>query len=250
MINQGLKLMMMGAKSGGIIGQQAYTSPGIYTWVCPAGVTSVCVVMVGGSGQGPTYQYGGGLNYKNNIAVTPGNSYTVKVGGIAGGMTQANNQSYFIDASFMVGAGPDRSGGNGGGNGGRDGSGGGGAGGYSGDGGSEYSGSMAGAGGGGGAGSYFHDTDLGIQYPKGGGGVGILGQGPSGGSSAIQYGPTDSDDGSSIGHGGSGGGDGIYNQGGLYGGGPAGGYNGCASGAVRIIWGAGRAFPSTNTGNL
>ena len=42
--------------------------------------------------------------------------------------------------------------------------------------------------------------------------------------------------------------------GGLYGGGGGGGVLGPSaiggSGAVRIIWGTGRAFPSTNTGNL
>jgi hypothetical protein len=43
-------------------------------------------------------------------------------------------------------------------------------------------------------------------------------------------------------------------SGGPYGGGGPGADNqtivGAASGAVRIIWGADRAFPSTNTGNL
>ncbi|NCX94319.1 MAG: hypothetical protein EBX40_06565, partial [Gammaproteobacteria bacterium] len=33
-------------------GQQSYTTPGTYTWVCPAGVTSVSVVCVGGGGAG------------------------------------------------------------------------------------------------------------------------------------------------------------------------------------------------------
>ena len=31
-------------------GQQAYTTAGTYSWVCPAGVTSVSVVAVGGGG--------------------------------------------------------------------------------------------------------------------------------------------------------------------------------------------------------
>ena len=31
-------------------GQQAYTTAGTYSWVAPAGVTSVCVVCVGGGG--------------------------------------------------------------------------------------------------------------------------------------------------------------------------------------------------------
>ena len=35
-----------------VVGQQAYTTPGIYNWTAPAGVTSVCVVAVGGGGGG------------------------------------------------------------------------------------------------------------------------------------------------------------------------------------------------------
>ena len=33
-------------------GQQAYTTAGTYSWVAPAGVTSVSVVCVGGGGHG------------------------------------------------------------------------------------------------------------------------------------------------------------------------------------------------------
>ena len=46
------------ATSGGasvVQGQQEYTSSGSYTWVCPAGVTSVSVVCVGGGGAGNLY---------------------------------------------------------------------------------------------------------------------------------------------------------------------------------------------------
>src|SRR3989344_5230709 len=68
-----------------VSGEQPYTSPGTYSWTAPAGVTSVSVVAVGGGGGGG-YQWsyhggaGGGLGWKNNIAVTPGQSYTVVVG--------------------------------------------------------------------------------------------------------------------------------------------------------------------------
>lgn len=140
--------------------------------------------------------------------------------------------------------------------------GGGGAGGYSGNGGSggnddlggNYSSGQSGSGGaGGGGGSYLGFSDL---NGSSGGGVGILGEGDSG-SGAVGL------DNLQIigGGGGSGGSDGPYgyfsNKGGTgdFGGGaavqarfarkrPAG------NGAVRIIWGSGRAFPSTNTGNL
>lgn len=66
-------------------GQQEYTSVGTYSWVCPAGVTSVSVVSVGAGSTGASESYGGGgggLGYKNNISVTPGNSYTVVVGSV------------------------------------------------------------------------------------------------------------------------------------------------------------------------
>ena len=41
-------------------GQQAYTTAGTYSWVAPAGVTSVSVVAVGGGGGGVGQGGGGG----------------------------------------------------------------------------------------------------------------------------------------------------------------------------------------------
>ena len=71
-------------------GQQGYGTPGTYTWVAPALVTSVSVVTVGGGGAGGYYapgsgvKYpgggGGALAYANNITTIPGNSYSVVVG--------------------------------------------------------------------------------------------------------------------------------------------------------------------------
>lgn len=222
-------------------GQQQFTTAGTYSWTCPAGVNSVSVVAVGAGATGTTNQSGGGggLGYKNNIPVTPGNTYTVVVGapGVPGG------DSYFINTTTVRGIGGTRADagggyvGDGGGNGGAGVTdaggyvGGGGAGGYAGNGGAgtalNSTAFNAGAGGGG-AGS------SGAMF-GGGGGVGLLGQGNSGTTS---------------GAGGSGGTSGTTGSaGGVYGGG--GGYNTSGGvGAVRIIWGANRAFPSTNTGNL
>ena len=141
-------------------GQQAYTTPGTYTWVAPTDVTSVSVVAVGGGGY--FAGGGGGLGWKNNIVVTPGSSYTVVVGarGIDSTATSAG-QSFFINNTTVCGG----AGGNGytgaggtftgdgGGNGGAGGGGfgggaqGGGAGGYSGNGGTAYGAAATGGGG-------------------------------------------------------------------------------------------------------
>lgn len=65
-------------------GQTVYTSAGSYSWVAPANVTSVSVVCVGAGGGAGMYNGGGGgggaLFYRNNISVTPGNTYTIVVG--------------------------------------------------------------------------------------------------------------------------------------------------------------------------
>ena len=256
-----------------------------YSWTAPAGVTSVSVVAVGaggggiGPGGGQNYGIGGGgggLGYKNNISVTPGQSYTVKVGGKGNRGAHGSGQtdptspspnkgdSYFIDASTVRGGGGEggysssnggRGGdytGDGGGNGGRGGpsvnsggnkGGGGGAGGYAGNGGDGMN-----AGGNGGTGTAGQGGAGGGSF-GGGGGVGLNGQGTSANFSWNN------------GAGGSGGGDGTgYAQGGT--GGNYGGGGGCVDnaagngseggqGAVRIIWntsGNARSFPSTNVG--
>lgn len=235
-------------------GQTQYTSGGTYSWVAPDGVESVCVVCVGGGSNGRCLvlsggsliinasSAGAGLGWKNNIPVIPGNSYTVTVG--AGGTSGGN--SNFVNSSTVQGIGGNW-GGNGGtftGDGGGDGGnyvfaangGGGAAGGYTGKGGTGTTGSgsapVSGSGGGYGGG-----------YRRGGGGVSYFGKGADGGSN---------------GAGGSGGSNGGTYLGGTHGGGSGTGpntssttfYGSGGAGFVRIIWGDGRAFPDTNTGNL
>jgi hypothetical protein len=260
-------------------GQQEFTTAGTYSWTAPAGVTIVSVVSVGAgsggvwNGSGGGGGAGGGLGWRNTIRVTPGQTYTVVVG--AGSVASATTSSkggdsYFINTTIVAGLGGAGAGsgltggiggsyvGDGGGNGGNGGTaassayggGGGGAGGYAGNGGNGATihtlpgGNGAGGGGGGGSGS----TGAGFG---GGGGVGIYGQGANGAGGSA------SDDASSAGQPGSNGSVGTLGNGGLYGGGGSGGDttlivgrgNG-VDGAVRIIWGPNRAFPSTNTGNL
>lgn len=239
------------------VGQQAYTAPGTYTWVAPAGVTSVSVVAVGAA-----WVQAGALSYKNNISVTSGASYTVKVPNGPSSYCSAPytnicySPAYFKDLTTVVAGRYTYRIGDGGGNGGVLTSGGaGGAGGYSGNGGN---GGSNGAGGGGGGGGTNPCGGGG-----GGGGVGLLGQGASGVAGTAGSGRTFG----SGGTGGSGGGNGgcgviqcgapfwvncgTSGLGGSYGGAGFGGcYGRLCNAAVRIIWGPGRAFPSTNTGNL
>lgn len=78
------------------IGQATYTTPGLYTWVCPAGVTSISFAVLSAGAQGYQSGYctcpcnvftwggagggGGGMGYKNNYGVTPGSAYSLQVG--------------------------------------------------------------------------------------------------------------------------------------------------------------------------
>lgn len=264
-------------------GDILYSTPGTYTWVAPEGVTNVSVVCVGGGGGGGLSTTagagggGGGLGWKNNIAVIPGESYTVVVGTSgsysfpASATPNDGGDSYFIDLNTVAGkggkGGPAGSAncsgdtvggtyvGDGGGNGGTGGctgltstgGGGGGAGGYTGNGGAggALSGVDAQAGsGGGGQGGEAVATSSG----NGGGGVGVYGQGSDGSGGALGgVGGSGGTDGSSSGIGGKFGGGGA----GKYETGTPTGVNGNGGvGAVRIIWpGNTRAFPTTNVFN-
>jgi len=220
-------------------GQDAYTTPGSYSWVAPAGVTSVSVVCVGGAAR-----CGAGLGYKNNYSVTPSSSYTVVVGA-GNAHSSTGNDSYFVSTAVVKGGKPVSQTvgggyvGDGGGNGGNSNEqGGAGAGGYAGNGGNAGSTSDGenGAGGGGGGGG----SNASIPGGGAGGGVGILGQGANGVGGS----------GTAAGTPGSGGSGKLYGGGGTY---PVDGsdFTPGGDGAVRIIWpGSTRTFPSTNTGNL
>jgi len=282
------------------VGQQAFTTAGSFSWVAPADVSSVAIVAVGrgGTGGGTALANccngyggggggGGGLGYKNNRAVTPGNSYTVVVGG---------TDSYFCSPSVVKGGGggngsvstcaPNTASsgiagtytGDGGGNGGlggvngstqggapaNNGGAGAGAAGYAGNGGNggraaRGGGITAGAGGGGGGGGTNNNRG------SGGGGVGILGQGGNGAAGTNYIFPETCASQPVPATGGGGGSGGVSGQGalccstnafgGVYGGGGGGSnwniYSGGPGGvgAVRIIWGPSRSFPSTGTGN-
>lgn len=272
--------------SGSGISQQDFTSSGTFTVPTGVTEVSAVVVGGGGGGGNATNDdepgaggAGGGLSY-GTFSVTPGESLTVTVGsggqngatgGTGGTSSLSRGGTTLLSGGGGSGGSSTDSGASGGGTGGssggteRDGGGtggnggatsdsstgaggGGGAAGYSGNGGEGAdrgsNNATAGSGGGGGGGGSGSSTRGGA----GGGGVGILGEGASGAAGS----------GSTGGGGGSGGNDGSDStsstgaNGGSYGGGGAGGRNNNGGGdgqpgAVRIIWGPGRSYPSTLT---
>lgn len=251
-------------------GEAVFTTAGTFSWTPPVGVESVCVVCVGAGGSGNRIFNGvygtggqaGALAYTNNIDIKNISSLLVEVGGTSALYLGPSTSSTCVakaDSFVRVGTGGDGGGANvlqpsrvpmttGGG----------GAAGYGPT--NWYSKGAYGnttplfnttsnrptagnhGGGGGGAGGYN-------ACGGGGGGVGLYGQGANGAGGF--EGGVDSTGGGG-GSGGSSGGNGsssIGGNGGNYGGAGGGGLNGSNGGngglgAVRIIWGDGRSFPS------
>ena len=290
--NRTFRIRWEGTNIGAIDTEAYYTNPGTYTWTCPPNVNTISVVMVGGGGGASQDESGGGggggLAYKNNITVTPGQTYTVTVGagGARGAYGQRGGKGGDSSAFGVIayggrgtgdpnpgygGAGGGYANADGGGTGGAGGdgnrrtiadtgqnSGGGGAGGYTGNGGrgADYNSNnqTAGSGGAGGGGGNGGPGEYG---GGGGGGTGLFGLGTNGAAGVSgSYG-------SGGGRGGSGGGAGDYNYASYYGGngGFPGGGGGAddgpggvgGGGAVRIVYnfaGDNRQFPSTNVGSV
>lgn len=248
-------------------GEAEFTTAGSFTWNVPGNVTSCSVVCIGAggksgignSGQGAG---GGGLAYKNNISVTPGQQASIVVGapgnhssyqGNSGGASsftyggtattangggggQGDNSSGGSPGGGGSPSGSYTGGGNGGG-GGQDqnnwgGPGGGGAGGYSGTGGagasttSDGSNATSGGNGSGGAAGGGGKGGQSESGGGGGGGVGIYGTGNNGGGGGGQpqnkVGGTGGGGGSAGQNGGNGSADLHGGQGGNYGGGHGG----------------------------
>ena len=224
-------------------GQVLFESSG--SWVVPAGVTSISMVAVQSGDSGDTT--GSTVTYNSTVICRALNRSRIGDGGGDGGAAGSSRGS-----TIWYGGG------------------GGGAGGYAGNGGKGGSAGSASEsptagnnGGGGGGGANRGSGGAGAL----GGGVGVLGQGANGvaGTQALESNGTPGGAGSGgVGRkygGGAVGTSGSYlaNQGGAL------SYKnnvpvtpgqmvsiaiGGTNGAVRIIWGPGRAFPSTNTGNV
>jgi hypothetical protein len=265
-----------------------YYVPGTSTFTVPQGVTSISIVMVGGGGGGGNSGSGGGggaLTYLNNLSVTPGTVYNLRVGAGGGGGAGSGLSSWFNTSTYLF-ANPGSPGQLGSDTGG----GGGGAGGYAGTGGTgagstgltSWAGGAGGTGGGtatgrvtfaggtggraslgatfqqgtsgtgggaGGGGSYGTSS----PHSYGGGGVGLYGQSDVDSNGNANQGGT-AGSGAPVykNNGGSGGVSAAGKPGGGYGGGGGGssaGGGGGANGAIRIVWpGNTRLFPSTDVG--
>lgn len=244
-------------------GQQVFTSSG--SWTVPFGVTDISVVCV---------QQGGDASATGTEVIVGGSTVCrakngARVGDGGGDGGSGGISPYFDGAADYGGCG------------------GGGAGGYSGSGGTATSSASggtggSGSGGGGGAGA----TAVAVVAGGGGGGVGLLGSGSSGAGGAYSGGTSNGGSGGSSGTSGGSVSGNTGGAGGLYGGGAGGnvglgsssGTNGqaggalayknniavtpgasvtitipataSANGAVRIMWGVGRAYPSTNTADM
>jgi len=265
-------------------GQIVYDTPGTYTWVCPTGVTSISLVLVGGGGGSDGWGGGGGggaLTYTNNLAVTVGTSYTLNVGAGGDSFAQGGNTWFNTTAYISANGGKSGVGGNG-----NVGGGGGGAGGYTGAGGAgavastSYAGGAGGTSTGtarttgfaGGAGGGGRSSNAACPVPAiptitfgsgaggtggygqcyGGGGVGLNGAISQSGTPYNVVTPTGGDGGFSPNGGSAGllvtGGQDSTGYGGGWPGGGGAGFGGGAGGAIRIMWpGASRTFPATNT---
>ena len=242
-----------------------------YSWLCPPGVTSVCAVVIGGGGVGnPGVLRASGDSYfigdsSSTVSASGGSSGALTIVGDGGGL------------GGQIGPLSSPGGGGAGGYSGNGGTG------------MTYNASISpivptGGGGGGGGGK-----NTSTYRGAGGGGVGVLGAGSSGSRGTGSASGGVGGGGGSGGTAGGDATTSSQGAGGTYGGGgggnnAAGGWAGCLAwknnipvtpgvtytvqaggggttsptylageggpGAVRIIWGSGRAFPSTNTGDV
>lgn len=84
--------------------KDSYTSPGTYTWTCPAGVTAARVTVAGGGGGGVAFRLTGIFSYTGNapggsgamvlstIPVISGHTYPVIVGGGGNPLVQISSR--------------------------------------------------------------------------------------------------------------------------------------------------------------
>lgn len=213
-------------QSPGPKGQQLFDNAS-GSFVVPAGVTEICVVAVGRGGAARSFPSGesgftlggagGNLRYANAIPVTPLETLDVTISDAGSYLARAGAQ--IVTAWGQGTPGTQTGAGEGFG--------------FNGSAGTaaDWEESSDGITGGGAGGYASAGAVAPSQNGRGGGGVSLLG-GTVGGTSNSNFGPKPA------------------GQGADYGGGVGSAGSGQGKGGVRIIWGAGRAFPNTNTGDV
>ncbi|CAA0103640.1 hypothetical protein [Zhongshania aliphaticivorans] len=211
-----MSILMMLAGVSTPVGQQAYTTGSAHSFIVPSGVYLISVVAVGQGGGtgGGTGGAGGALVWRNNIAVTPGETLSINI--LSDALIQ-RGATILLKAKAAI---------------------------------NNFAGTLAGSEGydagysgaagtasyyAGGAGKYTANGDLSPTSYKGGSGIDLLGDNT--------YTP-----GASSPNGGVTGGAGADFGGGAGRGFSTSGAQGKAG--LRIIWGPDRAYPSTNTGDM
>lgn len=98
--------------SSDVFGQWERTAAGSTTFVVPAGVYSICAVVVGASGASRSVSpfegsATGGLHWRNDIPVTPGESLSITVGagGVYGGNPQGGESAIARGGTYLLRAG-------------------------------------------------------------------------------------------------------------------------------------------------
>lgn len=271
------KLLTVAGDADVYIGEVEFVTPGTYTFKVPLSVTRIHSCCIGAGAQGATGNYGdewvggggGGLGWKNNIEVTPGEEITVVVGAVVGEGLATNGSSYIETSNGVVVSGNSpgqfnwRIGGDylgdDGGNGGNGGNhttwsgavwskgSGGGAGGYRGYGGNGATTSAVPGGQEGGSSGGASKVDSRGYMGNGarGGGTGLKGQGASGAPVRTSDWSTGDNLPAKVGNPGSGGSGAMFGAGGA---GEKDGWDGQSStqaghGGVRIIWGNRFSYP-------
>jgi hypothetical protein len=95
-------------------GEATFTTAGSHTWLCPSGVTNVCIAVCGAGGYGGSNISiqrgsgggGGGFAYVNNLRVYSGNTYNLQVG-VAGGTVGVGGtgSSWFDSSTYLYATG-------------------------------------------------------------------------------------------------------------------------------------------------
>lgn len=271
-----LESMLMGRTSDGSpVGQILFSTAGTFEFIVPEDVNQICGVAVGascgfggsrgfGASAGAAGGGGPGLSWRNHIPVTPGEVLKVFIppattSAADGTDTYLARTVESVDEILLIAGGGKRGSGTTGGTGGLGGkfassiNDGGGSGGRGGNGGSAGI-NPGGGGGGGGAGGY---TGAGGVGGNGGSGSGSSGGAGGAGLGGAARGGNGGSGGSSAGSGQAGNGVGLYGE---YASGNTAAPNGSIpptgdttaygrpnmSGAMRLLWGSNRQFPTTN----